>query len=145
MVVASTCLAPFYAFVSEHAQILKSTDKRIGQMLLFFGCRHPDADYTYRSELEQLEKELDGRSRLDNAFRRVKGEKGKGRVYIQNRIEERVDEVMVLLREGAGFYVCGRARMVGKARRKFCEQYERGHGGDEVKWWSKGLKSFGKW
>ena len=92
--------------------------KPVGEMPLFFGCRHPDEDFIYPAEIEEMEKALDGRLRIVAAFYRVNRAK---KVYVQDRVQEMDAEVLRLLSEGAKFYICGRASMargVGKRARE---------------------------
>ena len=56
MVAAGTGIAPMRAFCQERAAIHLAGQK-LGPALLFFGCRHPEKDYLYRSGFEKWEKE----------------------------------------------------------------------------------------
>ncbi|KAH7064935.1 putative NADPH-cytochrome P450 reductase [Macrophomina phaseolina] len=145
MVAAGTGLAPFRAFVAERAR-LHAMGKDVGRMLLFFGCRHPDEDYIYREELETCEHELGGKMSIVTAFSRVEGE-GSKKVYVQDRVSERVEEVLGLLDEGANFYVCGRASMAREVGKRVGEgmRKRQGWGDQEVREWSEGIKRRGKW
>ncbi|KAF2090285.1 riboflavin synthase domain-like protein [Saccharata proteae CBS 121410] len=144
MVAAGTGLAPFRAFVAERAK-LAAIGKPVGRMLLFFGCRNPTEDYIYREELEDLERALAGKLEIITAFSRVEG--GERKVYVQDRVRERKEEVLGLMDEGANFYVCGRAGMAREVGRRVGEEMGvvKGLGGTEVREWSEGLKRRGKW
>jgi NADPH-ferrihemoprotein reductase len=52
MIGAGTGIAPFRGFVQERAAQEDSTASQCGAMMLFFGCRHPEQDFLYRSEWE---------------------------------------------------------------------------------------------
>jgi len=54
MIGPGTGLAPFRGFLQDrmwHKQNNASSDVQLGDAMLFFGCRHPDADFLYREEL----------------------------------------------------------------------------------------------
>ena len=96
---AGTGLAPFRAFITERVR-LKVMGKPVGEMLIFFGCRHPDEDFIYRAEIEEMERALDGRLCIVTVFSRVNRAK---KVYVQDRVQETDAEVLRLLSEGAKF------------------------------------------
>lgn len=69
---------------------------------LLFGERSADHDYFYREEIERWQ--ISGfLPRLDLTFSRDQTE----RIYIQQRIRERADELRRWVSEGASIYVCG--------------------------------------
>ncbi|KAJ1483348.1 hypothetical protein T484DRAFT_2593710 [Baffinella frigidus] len=77
--------------------------QQVGDMWLFFGCRHPEQDFLYQQELRALEAR--GALRLSTAFSRVVGEP---KVYVQNLMEEQGDEfIRWLLDDDCLMYVCG--------------------------------------
>lgn len=110
MLAAGTGIAPFRAFIAERAHLM-SVGKEVGEMVLFFGCRHPDEDYIYREELESAVKSLKGKLTLLTAFSRH----GTSKVYIQDKLRERSDMVTRLVDEDAALYSCGRASMARDA------------------------------
>ncbi len=95
-----TGIAPFRAFVEER-RVLKKKRRKLGDALLFFGCRHPDQDFLYRDELEQADK--DGLITLHTAFSRL----NKNRVYVQDVLREHQPAVWKLIEAGAIIYICG--------------------------------------
>lgn len=107
MAAAGTGIAPFRAFIAERLR-LKTMGRKIGEMVLFFGCRHTEEDYIYRSELEQMEQESEGKLRIITAFSRVSGQK---KMYVQDKMQELGSDVSRLLTEDATLYICGRASM----------------------------------
>ncbi|OCK75376.1 riboflavin synthase domain-like protein [Lepidopterella palustris CBS 459.81] len=143
MAAAGTGLAPFRAFITERVR-LKSMGKPVGKMILFFGCRHPDEDFIYKAELEEMEKVLEGKLRIVTAFSRVQGEK---RVYVQDRMQEMSTDVLRLMSEGANFYICGRASMAREVGKRVGEAMGKTNGWteQEVKEWSEGVKRRAKW
>jgi NADPH-ferrihemoprotein reductase len=107
MAAAGTGMAPFRAFIAERLR-LKAMGRKIGEMVLFFGCRHPDEDYIYRSELEDMLEESEGKLRIVTAFSRVEGQK---KLYVQDKMKEEGSDVLRLLEDDATLYICGRASM----------------------------------
>jgi NADPH-ferrihemoprotein reductase len=107
MAAAGTGIAPFRAFIAERLR-LKAMGRKIGEMVLFFGCRHPNEDYIYRSELEDMLKESEGKLRIVTAFSRVEGQK---KLYVQDKMKEEGSNVLRLLEYDATLYICGRASM----------------------------------
>ncbi|HJP67458.1 MAG TPA: assimilatory sulfite reductase (NADPH) flavoprotein subunit, partial [Sphingomicrobium sp.] len=97
MVGPGTGVAPFRAFLQEREMRAAG-----GRSWLFFGERNMRSDFLYQLEWQQWLK--DGvLSRLDVAFSRESSEK----VYVQQRMLERAQELYAWLEEGAHFYVCG--------------------------------------
>lgn len=113
-----TGLAPFRGFLQERAA-LKAEGREIGASLLFFGCRHPQQDFLYETELRQFEAQ--GVTQLSASFSRVEGKK---KCYVQDEIYARRDEVWEMIDAGAMIYVCGDAgRMAPDVRRTFAAIY----------------------
>ncbi|HEY8069742.1 MAG TPA: sulfite reductase subunit alpha [Burkholderiales bacterium] len=104
MVGPGTGIAPFRAFLQERAAAGAA-----GRNWLFFGNQRREADFLYRSELEDFaEKRL--LSRMDLAFSRDQLNK----VYVQHKMLEAAQELWRWLSNGAYLYVCGEAkRMAG--------------------------------
>ena len=126
MIGPGTGLAPFRGFLAER-RVLRSEGKTLGPALLFFGCRHPEADFIYREELEGFV--ADGLVEMHVAFSRH----GEQKVYVQHLLAERGDEVWALLEAGANVYVCGDAsRMEPDVRETFSALYRRKTGADEA-------------
>lgn len=113
MVGPGTGVAPFRAFVRERFHLARTAPQmKIGPTWLFYGCRHPDKDFLYREEFEQMEKDVqDGKVELDlkifKAFSRVPGQK---KMYVQHLFMEQGEQVWKMLGvEGGYFYICGYA------------------------------------
>jgi cytochrome P450 / NADPH-cytochrome P450 reductase len=117
MVGPGTGLAPFRGFLQERAALAKEGTK-LGSAMLFFGCRHPEQDFIYREELEGYAN--DGLVDLQVAFSR----EGDTKIYVQDLIERRSDEVWAALEAGAIVYVCGDgSRMEPQVRAEFESLY----------------------
>jgi len=113
MVGPGTGLAPFRGFIQEcsHRRANNPTDVTPGELILFFGCRHPEKDYIYQEELEGHVTE-NTLSKLLVAFSRLEDKK----VYVQDKMKEpdMQDQLWRLLESGANFYVCGDARLMAR-------------------------------
>lgn len=100
LICAGTGIAPFIAFLQE-----RELAGRSGYSHLYFGCRHPDKDFLYKTQLESwVEK---GVVRLRVAFSRQQQQK----VYVQHLLLE--DSLLLwslISQECAVVYVCGDAR-----------------------------------
>eukprot|EP00741_Cyanophora_paradoxa_P023775 tig00021621_g22964.t1 len=100
-----TGLAPMRAMVQERLHQIKA-GKKIGETVLFFGCRFRAKDYLYGEEWEQALK--DGNlTHLRVAFSRDQKEK----IYIQNKIEQEPALIAdLMLNKNGYFFFCGPAR-----------------------------------
>lgn len=104
MIGPGTGIAPFRAFLHH-----RRSQALTGPSWLFFGERHAQCDFLYRSELESFlhTGEL---SRLDTAFSRDQPAK----IYVQHRMLEAGKELWSWLQDGARIYVCGDASRMAK-------------------------------
>jgi NADPH-ferrihemoprotein reductase len=142
LVASGSGLAPFLGFLTERAR-LASIGREVGHSLLFFGCRSP-SEYIYKSELETLQtssREIE----VVSAFSR---EAGKEKKYVQDRVEERAEEVCrMLVEENAYFYICGSASMARdvKARVEGMLGKRVGWGEREVREWSEAMRKGRRW
>jgi sulfite reductase (NADPH) flavoprotein alpha-component len=99
MVGPGTGIAPFRAFVEHRAE----TGAKGGSWL-FFGDQRYTYDFLYQLEWQDHLKN-GALTRLDLAFSRDQPEK----VYVQDRMLEKSEELYQWLEKGAHFYVCGDA------------------------------------
>lgn len=112
-------------------------------MVLIFGCRHPDRDLLYKEELKQLQSSLPALE-IVHAFSRL----GDQKVYVQDRVAERQDElVSMLLEEDAAFYICGSATMAREVGKKVSEGVKEARMYDEdgFNTWRKERKRAKRW
>lgn len=109
MLAAGTGLAPFHGFVQERAAKI-AAGKKLGQALLFIGCRSPTEDKIYEDELAKWEDE--GVVKIFYAYSR-KSDQSEGCKYVQDRLWRERELVTELFDEGARAYICGSGR-VGK-------------------------------
>ncbi|MEO0607652.1 MAG: cytochrome P450 [Pseudomonadota bacterium] len=117
MIGPGTGLAPFRGF-TQARQVQKAAGVGLGEALLFFGCRYPDQDFLYESELNAAVQE--GVIELFTAFSRAQAE----RVYVQDVLRQQADKVWDLIERGAVIYVCGDgASMEPDVRRTLTKLY----------------------
>jgi sulfite reductase (NADPH) flavoprotein alpha-component len=97
MIGAGTGVAPYRAFVEERA-----AQEATSKSWLFFGARNYTTDFLY--QLDWQEHMEDGfLINLDVAFSRDQPEK----IYVQDRLAARADELRGWIGDGAHIYVCG--------------------------------------
>ncbi len=97
-------IAPFRSFIQDRVTAHRDGEP-IGEIMLFYGCRHKAKDYAFREELEELNRQ-DVITTLSPAFSRDQRQK----VYIQQRIRENAEGLYKNLIEREGyFYLCGQA------------------------------------
>lgn len=111
MLAAGTGIAPMRAFIQERALIKRTGVQKLGPAILFFGCRHPDKDYLYRSELLAWEDE--GLLEVIPCFSKP-GDGQKGR-HVPDALWEHRERVWDLFGEGANVYTCGSAARLGSS------------------------------
>jgi sulfite reductase (NADPH) flavoprotein alpha-component len=99
-----TGVAPFRGFVQE-----RTASGASGRNWLFFGNPHSRSDFLYQLEWQDALKrgEL---HRLDLAFSRDQAHK----IYVQDRLRERGQDVYAWLQGGAHLYICGDATRMAK-------------------------------
>ncbi|XP_065576491.1 methionine synthase reductase-like [Artemia franciscana] len=112
MVGPGSGVAPFLGFLHQREELIKANPSQIvGPSWLFFGCRHENKDYLFRSELERLH----GSGVLTRFYQAFSKEPSTGPRYVQDilRLYKR-PLVTLLLDRGAVFYVCGDAKGMAK-------------------------------
>ncbi|GAA3423831.1 hypothetical protein GCM10018953_10140 [Streptosporangium nondiastaticum] len=120
-----TGFAPLRGFLEERA-LTGAT----GPAEVFYGCRHPEHDWLYRSDLRAWEEA--GTAELHLAFSAVPGHPFR---FVQDAIAARADRVWELLERGAHVYVCGDGlRMAPAVRRVLAEIHQERTGGDGEEW-----------
>ena len=145
MVAAGTGLASFRAFLQERAR-LRQMDRTVGPLVLFFGCRNPEEDYLYQSEVEELQQgTLKDQLSVITAYSRVPGQK---KTYVQDRVEENAEKVCdMVLKDDAYFYICGSANMARAVTKRLGECLKRRNGwmDEDLKNWSERQKRVHRW
>jgi sulfite reductase (NADPH) flavoprotein alpha-component len=101
-------IAPFIGFL-EQREADGREGKAVGRSWLFFGDRHRNEDFIFEERLNSYLKngQLNG---LDLAFSRDQEQK----IYVQDRMRERGEELFRWLSGGAHFYVCGDGKRMAK-------------------------------
>jgi cytochrome P450 / NADPH-cytochrome P450 reductase len=107
-----TGFAPLRGFLQERAA-QKAAGSKTGDILLFFGCRHPDHDWLCREEVEAWA--ADGLVQPFLAFSTVKDHPWR---YVQDALTAEQERVWSALRQGAQIYVCGDGRYMAPAVRE---------------------------
>jgi cytochrome P450 / NADPH-cytochrome P450 reductase len=115
MVCAGTGLAPFRGFVQDRALRAEAEGIKPAPAMLFFGCRAPDADFLYQTELASWadEANLDLRPVFSTAPE-------DGRKYVQHRLWADRADVVELVKQGATVYVCGDGKYMAPQVRDTC-------------------------
>ncbi|GIZ44509.1 hypothetical protein CKM354_000770600 [Cercospora kikuchii] len=109
---AGTGLAPFRGFLQERAIKTEATGKKLGEALLFVGCRRTDHDVLFAQELADWEAK--GVVKVFYAFSQAT-EESEGCKYVQDRLwKERAEVARIFQNDGARAYICGSAQ-VGRA------------------------------
>ncbi|KAL5010026.1 hypothetical protein ScPMuIL_012331 [Solemya velum] len=111
-----TGVAPFIGFLQQRRVLrAKLADQEsYGDTWLFYGCRHRDKDYLFRTELERFteEKIL---SRLCVSFSRENQESGTPK-YVQDSLALHAKEIVELIDDKSAIvYVCGDAKNMSKS------------------------------
>ena len=138
MVCAGSGLAPFLGFVKERAH-LQASGAKIAPALLFIGCRHPDRDMLYASELRELAKSSN--TTLYYAFSQA-ADRSEGCKYVQDRLLREGAEVLNLVgsMENKGkLFVCGDTRVLEGVTGAMKQAYAQMKKSDRVRtdqWWN---------
>ena len=104
MIGPGTGIAPFRGFLHERRAVGAT-----GRNWLFFGERSASTDFLYRDELERMR--ADGHlTHLDTAFSRDQAHK----VYVQDLMIQKAQQVWAWLEQGAFLYVCGEGARMAK-------------------------------
>ncbi|WP_440604562.1 bifunctional cytochrome P450/NADPH--P450 reductase [Bacillus sp. GB_SG_008] len=126
MVGPGTGVAPFRGFLQTR-RVQKQKGVNLGEAHLYFGCRHPEKDYLYRTELEK--DEIDGLLSLHTAFSRWEGHP---KTYVQHLMKQDGANLISLLDNGAYLYICGDgSRMAPDVENTLCHAYQEIHGVSE--------------
>lgn len=122
MIAAGTGFSPFRGFLQER-KAQKDAGEKVGEAVLFFGCRRSDQDYIYNDELEEYVNS-GVLTHLHTAFSRNMEQSPKK--YVQHEILSNAAEVWNMLYptdpsvKPAAVYICGSGSMSRDVRRTFC-------------------------
>ncbi|KAL8560658.1 hypothetical protein ACOMHN_052674 [Nucella lapillus] len=108
MIGPGTGLAPFRGFIQER-NFLHQEGKPVGDLILYFGCRHKAEDFIYQEEMEDYVSK-GSLSKLYTAFSRDQAHK----VYVQHLLQSNKDETWNVLENSGHFYICGDARHMAR-------------------------------
>ncbi|KIJ39879.1 hypothetical protein M422DRAFT_32485 [Sphaerobolus stellatus SS14] len=104
MFAAGSGIAPMRGFIQQRAHQVMS-GRKVGKMVLFYGCRSPDQDFLYAEDNLKEWQEL-GFLDIKPAFSR-KAEASFGCKYVQDRVWHERDLITEYFEAGAKFYTCG--------------------------------------
>lgn len=107
MIATGTGIAPFRAFLWRMFKEHHEDYKFKGLAWLFFGIPFT-ANILYRQELEELQRQFPDNFRLTYAISREEKNPQGGKMYIQDRIKEKADELWPLIQKpNTHTYICG--------------------------------------
>lgn len=107
MIGPGTGIAPMRAFLQERRYQASVKKLKLGESVLYFGCKNRNNDDIYADELETY-LEDGSLSRLEVAYSREQSHK----IYVQHLIEQDADKLWPLINEQGGHvYVCGGTSM----------------------------------
>lgn len=110
MIGPGTGIAPFRGFIRERvASVQNQPNLQLGKHLLLYGSRNDD-DFLYKDEWPEYKKQLGDSFEIVVAQSRVTDKK----IYVQDKLREKEEEVLKLLKEGAFIYICGDAKYMAK-------------------------------
>jgi ferredoxin--NADP+ reductase len=113
MIATGTGIAPFRAFLWRMFKEQHEDYKFKGLAWLFFGIPFT-ANILYRQELEELQQQFPDNFRLTCAISREEKNPEGGKMYIQDRIKEKADDLWPLLQKSnTHTYICGLKGMEG--------------------------------
>ena len=103
MLAAGTGFAPFRGFIQERAMQIEA-GRKLPPAMLFIGCRHPDQDELYKSELAHWEQI--GAVDVRRAYSKSQ-DQSDGCKYVQERLWNDRKDVVEIFEQGAKVYICG--------------------------------------
>jgi len=106
MIAAGAGIAPMRAFLHEISAQANSARKRVGRIMLFFGCRGREQDFLYKDEITGSQE----RGELTDFFPAFSRE-GPKKVYVQHILAEHVEEVKEVTNSGGVIFICGSTDM----------------------------------
>ncbi|KAL4885752.1 cytochrome P450 [Aspergillus karnatakaensis] len=107
MIAAGSGISPFRAFIQE-LWARQKAGTAVPAATLFFGCRAPDWDDLYRSEMDGYENE--GLVTVFRAFSRATSQSHSCK-YVQDVVRREAQVVRELWGQGAKIFVCGSLKM----------------------------------
>lgn len=144
LIAAGTGIAPFRGFLHERARF-KTMGRPIGQILLYYGCRHPDEDYLYRDEFATINQTLGDNLRVFTAFSRQEPSQ---KIYVQDLVKEQAQQLCCMFMDGQTYlYICGSTKMARAVTTQFGNsiQARNNWSDDELRSWMESQKKHGTW
>ena len=116
MIGPGTGVAPFRGFIQDRI-FHHRHGKKLGEALLFFGCRHPDVDDLYADEFKAAHSA--GVAECITAYSRLPESPYH---YVQDAIVAHAEKIWALWQRGAVIYVCGDAQHMLRGVRQALEK-----------------------
>lgn len=110
MIGPGTGLAPMRALLQERKYLSNNNNNKMGDNILYFGCRTNNTDFIYKDELNDYVKE----GVLTSLYTAFSREKNKPKTYVQNLMKNKknAEELINLItNNNAYIYVCGATAM----------------------------------
>lgn len=105
-----TGIAPMMAFLQErrYQRLNNKTKSKIGDTILFFGCRRSTEDYIYEKEIQSYIHD----KTLTSYYTAFSRENSNQKIYVQDRLLEISEQIYNYIQnESAYIYVCGATKM----------------------------------
>ncbi|KAF5387254.1 hypothetical protein D9757_006892 [Collybiopsis confluens] len=115
---AGSGLAPIRGFIQERA-LQKAAGRKVGKVLLFFGCRDPEGDYLYSEDELAIWSKL-GVVDVRPAFSRF-SDRSEGCKYIQDRLWHDRQDVINAFQNRAQSFICGSNRVAKAVKMRSVE------------------------
>jgi NADPH-ferrihemoprotein reductase len=144
LIAAGTGIAPFRGFLHERARF-KTMGRPVGQIMLFYGCRHPDEDYLYRDEFASLKQTLGDKLHIFTAFSRQDTSR---KIYVQDRVNEQSQRLCDMFMDGQTYlYICGSTNMARAVTTQVGNSIKTSNNwtDDELRSWMDNQKKHGTW
>jgi NADPH-ferrihemoprotein reductase len=144
LIAAGTGVAPFRGFLHERAR-LKTMGRPVGQIMLFYGCRHPDEDYLYRDEFGRLKQTLGDNLHIFTAFSRQDTSR---KSYVQDRVNEQSQRLCDMFMDGQTYlYICGSTNMARAVTTQVGNSMKTNNNwtDGELRSWMDNQKKHGRW
>lgn len=139
MICAGSGLAPFLGFVQERAKMIEQ-GVSVVRAMLFIGCRHPERDVLYASELQDWADK--GAVELRYAFSRAP-DRSQGCKYVQELLWKEREGVIALVKGSGKIFVCGDTKVLDGVGKAMVRAYEemKGVGDEEAQAWFRSIRN----
>ncbi|KAF2792907.1 cytochrome P450 [Melanomma pulvis-pyrius CBS 109.77] len=139
MICAGSGLAPFLGFVQERARMIER-GVSVARAMLFIGCRHPERDVLYASEMQGWADK--GAVELRYAFSRAP-DRSQGCRYVQELLWKEREGVIPLVKGSGKIFVCGDTKVLDGVGKAMVRAYGeiKGVGDEEAQAWLRSIRN----